>query len=76
MPSLVEQLATGVFRILSRADDRLTAYQHNRRGRMRLQEADRSEIEASIAVRAEARERTEAALEMARQRSTAQRATF
>jgi hypothetical protein len=67
MQSLVEQLASGVFRILSRADDRFITYHHKRRGKMRLQEADRSEIEASIAARAQARERTATA---AAQRAT------
>jgi hypothetical protein len=62
MQALVEQLASGLFQILSRADDRLTTYHRNRRARMRLQAADRSEIEASIAARAQARERVEAAL--------------
>ena len=75
MQSLLEQLATGVFRILSRADARLTTYQHNRRRQIRLQAADRSAIEASIAARAQSRERTDAALEMACQLSSAQSAT-
>jgi hypothetical protein len=51
MQSLVEQLAIGVFQILSRADARLTTYQHNCRGRMRLQEAERSSAQRATSDR-------------------------
>ena len=54
MAHLVEQLFSGVLDLLSRADEKFTAYNHKRRADMHLKESGRNELLAAIHPRAEA----------------------